>query len=134
MEVPAIRQYAETQWSRADGVQQRINRVRGEVKQLSKEQTAKRQESFRHLYISTEHAYGGERPETNRVVRELRVTRQLTNEVQNRQQHLYNLERRLGAALSKAAILLDLARRARGGRIYAKHQAEHVIGLTTRPL
>lgn len=65
---------------------------------------------------------------SRKVVQEFDRARQLTQTAKERQYRVWRLERHIQAAMDKAHVLIKLARRARGGHAYARHQADIMLG------
>lgn len=125
-------QQANRQEQRANVYSTQMSQTREEIKRLERERRARRRNGIALLVVTTMASLGGVGPqyvrEGNMAIRELRIARQAARQAHERQIRLRNLEYRLQKAMDKARIFMQLSRRASGGYIYAKHQAEFVAG------
>jgi hypothetical protein len=65
---------------------------------------------------------------SRKVAQEFERVRQLTQAAKERQYRVWRLDRRVQSAIDKAHVLIRLARRASDGHVYAKHQADTMLG------
>ncbi|HEY5667622.1 MAG TPA: hypothetical protein VIR03_00495 [Candidatus Saccharimonadales bacterium] len=121
MEVPAIHRLARRHFENASAMSQSMQNLRDELRVIKAEQRTRRAQSMRTLVETAFDRSIQKRQEASRTLLESRRTSQV---VRDRERRLTSLERRVRSAVGKAHIFIHLARRASGGHIYAKHQAD----------
>jgi hypothetical protein len=129
MEIPRIHQQAERHFREASEAAEARKRVTWqEIPELKKEQRVHRQAILATVAVA---AFSVDRrfEFMRRFRNEFSIERRVQSQIHEKARQAHNLERRLRAATERAQILTGLMRRARGGDMYAPHQAD----LVTQP-
>lgn len=121
MEIPVIHRFARRHLEEANAMKQSMLNLHDELAVIKAEQRMRRAQSMRTLVEAT---FDRSLRRGYEARQKLQEARQTTQVLQEREQRLASLEHRVRSAVDKAHVFIHLARRASGGHIYAKHQAD----------
>jgi hypothetical protein len=124
MEIPAIHRHANRRLENASTMKQSMLDLKQELRGAKTEQKLRRIRSLGVIIESSIHPGAIQAAEVARRVNETRQITQLTKE---HAQKIATLDHKVRSAIGDAHVLIDLARHASGGQIYAKHQADTMI-------
>lgn len=126
MEVGSIHNQANHSFERASSFRQSMHDLKREIKAAKAEQ---KYHASRAIQLIASFGLGShDDRHTREVSREFNEVRHLTRAAREREHKVRKLDVHVRSAVGKAHILIDLARKASVGRVYAKHQADIMLG------